>query len=183
VDVNPAHLRASLCFNEPIPLFELACSLELARLLALLVLDLALSVLDLALSVPDLALSDLELALLLTGLRNPPLILHLLGARLPGTVLVDFPPLNVGGAVSGVAVALTGLNLRRDLAALILAVVMIVLPVLRLRRCGNDKERRGCREYLSVLHRSSIRSMYYITRYPQPRDVLPVLTPKMPRGS
>jgi hypothetical protein len=69
------------------------------------------------------------------------------------------------------AMARRGLNLGSDLPALILAVVMSVLPLLRLRRRRDDKERGRCREYLSVLHRSSIRSVCYITQYPRRRDV------------
>src|SRR5262249_20818026 len=134
-DVHAAHLRTSLCFYEPVPLFELPCALELGRLLALTRLELALTHLELALLVA------LLVALLLNSLRDPPLILHPLGARLSGTCLLAVAPLSIRRAASWVAVALVGfdlrgglpaLNLRRDLPALILAVVMIVLPALRL---------------------------------------------------
>src|SRR5262249_36048041 len=113
----------------------------------------------------------LLLALVLNGLVVSPLILHLLGARLSGTGLVEFPPLSVRRAASAVAVARTALNRRRDRPPLILAVVMIVLAALRLGRCGDEKERRRRPEHLGVLHRSSIRSMYCINQYPPARDV------------
>jgi len=147
--------------HEPIPLSELPCSLELGRLVALTHLE--------------LALSHLKLALLLSVLRVPPLVLQLLGAHRSGTGLFEFVSLSLRGAASGGAVAWAALNRRRDLRALILPVVMIVLAVLRLRRCGNDKERRRSREYPNALHRSSIRSTSYITRYPAASDVCRVL--------
>jgi hypothetical protein len=57
------------------------------------------------------------------------------------------------------------------LPARILAIAMIVLSTLRLRRRRNEQQRCRCREYLSALHRSSIRSMCYITQYPSICDL------------
>jgi hypothetical protein len=149
--VDSLQLCAPLYLREPFPLFHLPCSLELGRLLLVLA--------PLELGRLLLALPHLDLALLFSNLCIPALILDLLGACLSGTGLVELSPLNVRRAASGVAVVRTALNRRRsNLRALILPVVMIVLPVLRLGRCGHEKERRRAPKYLSALHRSSIRS-------------------------